>query len=192
MSIIVGQRNTRKPAANAKAHWKTMSPIVIVRHLCWLLLLTSSLGSWATASAPFAGAGEWGSIRTSDRRAQEESDDPADVVAKLIIAFNEHSAEAMSGLVTDDFQIYYVGEDGKAVLGLTGADALRKEMERYFEALPDVRTTSEASIVTGRFFAFRERVTWTQGDRERTQSSLAVYELKERKIHRVWYYPAQP
>jgi len=39
---------------------------------------------------------------------------------------------------------------------------------------------------------FLERASWTSQKGERTQSSVAVYEVREEKIVRVWYYPALP
>jgi hypothetical protein len=109
---------------------------------------------------------------------------------QLLEAFNRHDPAAMAALVTDDFELYYV-TDGKSELSATGPDDLRTQMTDYFRSRPTVRSEVEGSIDGPRFVAFRERAGSRQGDRERSQSSLAVYEVVDGKIARAWYYPAE-
>ena len=97
----------------------------------------------------------------------------------------------MAALVSDDFELYYVS-GGDTTLGLRGPEALRAEMTEYFRGLPDVRSEALDTLVSGSFVAFRERVRWPGNGAEKTQSSLAVYEVREGSIRRVWYYPAEP
>ena len=111
-------------------------------------------------------------------------------VRGLIEAFNDHDPGRMSGWVTEDFELYYVTE-GKAELATAGPEQLAVEMTNYFRALPTVRSEIVSFVDGTRFFSFRERVSWTDGEIERIQSSIAVYELEGERIRRVWYFPAE-
>lgn len=110
---------------------------------------------------------------------------PHPTAAALIEAFNAHDPAAMATLVTDDFELYYVGDDGVATLATTGREALRQEMVEYFEVQPTVQSEIEGSVGGDRFVAFRERVVGGA-------SSLAVYEIGGELLRRVWYFPSEP
>lgn len=90
----------------------------------------------------------------------------------------------MAALATDDFELYYVGEDGVAELATRGATALRDDMVAYFAARPTVRSRVTGSIGGRRFVAFREQIVGGA-------SSLAVYEVVGARVRRAWYYPAE-
>ncbi len=112
------------------------------------------------------------------------------VVRSLSDAFNAHDPAAMAEHVADDIlwlgfaaaDSFYTEADGKA--------ALIAGMGGYFEAVPSVRSQMEDVVVTGNFVAFRERVFWQSEDGERSQAALAVYEVQDQLVQRVWYYPA--
>ena len=108
-----------------------------------------------------------------------------DVAQQLVDAFNRHDPKAMAALVADEFELYYVGDDGNAALALTGPEALEKEMTGYFEAVPNVASKITDQVDGKAFVSFREQIVGGA-------SSLAVYEVREGKILRVWYYPAEP
>ena len=62
----------------------------------------------------------------------------------------------------------------------------------YFNALPSARATLESSMVSGSYVTARERASWkTKDGTERSQAALAVYEIRDGLIARVWYYPAE-
>lgn len=106
------------------------------------------------------------------------------VAEALVDAFNRHDPEAMATLVHDDFELYYVDEAGVAALAVRGPEQLVAEMTPYFAARPDVRSTIAATIDGPVYVAFREQIVGGQ-------SSLAVYEVRDGLIKRVWYYPAE-
>lgn len=110
--------------------------------------------------------------------------EPLEVAEALVGAFNRHDPAAMAALVAPDFELYYVDDAGKAALALSGPESLKKEMTGYFAALPEVRSKIVDSVGGERFVAFREQIVGGA-------SSLAVYEVREGLIRRVWYYPAE-
>jgi len=113
------------------------------------------------------------------------------VARQLLDAFNRHDPVAMAALVADDFELYYVDDAGRAELGAKGPDDLRTQMTGYFAAHPAVRSEIEGSIDGPRFASFRERAISVGDGVERSASSLAVYEVVDGKVLRVWYYPAE-
>ena len=65
-------------------------------------------------------------------------------------------------------------------------------MTSYFESTPSARSIIEDSMVSGRYVTVRERASWKTGSgEERSQASVAVYEIRDGLIARVWYYPAE-
>jgi hypothetical protein len=109
---------------------------------------------------------------------------------QLLDAFNRHDPAAMAALVDEKFELYYVS-GGKSELSASGPQDLERQMVDYFRSRPTVRSEIEGSIDGERFVAFRERASSRHGAVERSQSSLAVYEVVEGKIVRAWYYPAE-
>lgn len=61
----------------------------------------------------------------------------------------------------------------------------------YFKAMPSARSEIEAALLSGSFVAVRERVFCQGKDGEKSRFSLAVYEVLNEKISRVWYFPAE-
>jgi hypothetical protein len=64
-------------------------------------------------------------------------------------------------------------------------------MEEYFAARSTVRSEIVAEIDGPRFATFRERV-WREGEQARARTSVAVYEIRDARIARAWYFPAEP
>ncbi len=116
--------------------------------------------------------------------AQTPSGGARAVAEALVNAFNEHDAAAMAQLVTPDFELFYISDTGEAERALRGPRELVVEMESYFATQPDVRSTITDFVDGPVYVSFREQI--VGGD-----SSLAVYEVREGLIRRVWYYPAE-
>ena len=107
------------------------------------------------------------------------------VATALVDAFNDHDPVAMARLVTKDFELYYFDEHGVAGRALQGPEALMAEMKGYFAARPSVRAEIVGAVDGPVFVSFREQIVGGQ-------SALAVYEVRNGLIRRVWYYPAEP
>lgn len=113
------------------------------------------------------------------------------VVHEQMDAFNRQDVEAMAERVAPDF-VWFSVDDDEVRVEARGRAALAEGMRSYFESFPSVRSEAEASVVSGRFAVVRERARWTdESGEERTQVSLGVYEIRNGRIQRVWYYPAE-
>jgi hypothetical protein len=127
----------------------------------------------------------------SSRPAVADAQAPEQVVRDHLSAFNRQDVPALAARVHPDLAWYNVaGDDLEAEV--RGRDAFEAAMRGYFAQLPSVRSEVEGLARSGAYVSFRERVRWTSSSGEpRTQTSLAVYEVREGLIRRVWYFPAQ-
>jgi hypothetical protein len=113
------------------------------------------------------------------------------VVHEQMDAFNRQDVDAMAERVAPDF-VWFSVEDDEVTVEVRGRAALAEGMRSYFESFPSVRSEVESSLVSERFAVVRERARWTdESGEERTQVSLGVYEIRNGRIQRVWYYPAE-
>ena len=115
--------------------------------------------------------------------------EPIGVVRAYIDAFNRHDIPAMAERVGEDFVWFNVTSD-RATVEVKGRDSLRKTLANYFRGTPTVRSEIDGIVSAGDYVSFREHARWTSLLGQRSQSSLAVYEVKGGFITRAWYYPA--
>lgn len=111
-------------------------------------------------------------------------------VRAQLAAFNQHNPEGVAAMLAPAVKWLSLDAEKLSVDG-DGRDAMLTWLTGYFKSYPDVR--SEISEVTqnGPFVSFRERASWTAKDgSRRSQQSLAVAEVRDGLIARVWYYPA--
>lgn len=141
---------------------------VPIRRISWTLPLL--LFSLAACSAPEPATSE------------EER-----VVREFAAAFNAHDPQAMSP---------YLAEDAAwmSVMGDTlwteaqGSAEISAAMEGYFTSIPDARSVIESVQVLAPFATVIERAEWNGG--ESAQRAVAVYEIHDGLIERVWYHAA--
>ncbi len=118
-------------------------------------------------------------------------DRPEMVVRALLAAFNAHDVDAMAKRVADDFVWFDVTGD-KLNVETRGRDALRKGMEGYFKKNPTATSGVHMLSTNGNFVSVRERAAWkTKNGESRAQTAIAVYEVVDGLIKRVWYFPTQ-
>lgn len=98
--------------------------------------------------------------------------------------YNQHQVEKIIKMIADDFRMYSVMED-TTTLDIVGKENLQKWLSGYFKDLPNVRSEAGDIVENGNFVSFIETAHWGEG---RSQSSLAVYEIWNGKIRRIWYY----
>ncbi|MFN3960626.1 MAG: nuclear transport factor 2 family protein [Parvularculaceae bacterium] len=117
------------------------------------------------------------------------ADDTANVVHALTEAFNRHDVSAMRALWHE--YIAWLEIDGETIsVVMRGASAFETAMMDYFKSYPDVRSTLAGAAESGAFLSGVETVNWNSGAVSRRQSGPVVYEVREGKVFRVWYYPA--
>lgn len=111
------------------------------------------------------------------------------VVRAQVAEFNEHAPEALAALLAPAVKWFSLDGDKLSVEG-DGREAIRTWLAGYFKSLPDVRSEMADITQTGAFVTYRERATWTARDgKRRAQQALAVYEVRDKLIVRVWYFP---
>jgi hypothetical protein len=113
----------------------------------------------------------------------------AAVVQAFMDAFNERSISGMLRHVDDNLRWYRIKDD-QMVLETFGRNDFRNSMRTYFDSLDEVTSEIESMTWNGPFVSVRERVTWASRTGQQSQSALAVYELKNGRIVRAWYYNA--
>jgi len=111
------------------------------------------------------------------------------LIENLAKAFNDHDPTAMGKFLSEDIVWYGMYADTFAVEA-QGREALIQSMGGYFKSLPSARSEIESITPSGSYIAVRERAYWQGESGEKSQASLAVYEIKDREINRVWYFPA--
>ncbi len=112
-----------------------------------------------------------------------------DVIQEQLRAFNAHDANAMVANLHEDFAWFGV-DSNVMTLEMQGRGNFFNSMREYFNGVPGARAEIEEIFVAGVFVTALERSYWLQGDGEVSQASLAIYEIRDGLIYRVWYYPA--
>ncbi|NKB88078.1 MAG: hypothetical protein GKS06_07660 [Acidobacteria bacterium] len=115
--------------------------------------------------------------------------DPESVIRDQLDAFNAHAADAMTANLHEQFAWFAV-DSNVMTLEMEGRGTFRDSMVQYFRALPSARAELQDVVVAGNFVTTIERAYWVQNGVETSQASLAVYEIRNGLIYRVWYYPA--
>lgn len=111
-------------------------------------------------------------------------------VRDFIDAFNTRNLDLMAALLDDDVQ--WLNVDGNKVsIEKEGKQALLEGMKRYFKSCPTCKSELTWIKVAGSRLSAVERATWTGKNGKKAQSSLSVYEFKNGKIARVYYFPAE-
>lgn len=116
---------------------------------------------------------------------------PEAAVRANAAAFNAQNVEALVATVAEEFAWFNV-EGEKTTAETRGREALRSGMTGYFKSLPSAKSEIESLSVNGAFVSVKERAKWkSKGGEDRSQAALAIYEVREGLIKRVWYFPSQ-
>jgi hypothetical protein len=104
-------------------------------------------------------------------------------------AFNRHEADGTAAFLAEGVKWYSVSGDTQSLDG-NGRAAIRDWLAGYFKQLPDVKSDVLELRQTGPHLFVHERVSWmsTSGAAKRA-SALAIYEVRDGLIQRVWYFP---
>jgi hypothetical protein len=149
-----------------------------VRMLAGAVLLCGASPAWAQLPGL-----QMGEQTPATSRAPEET------IRDQLRAFNAHDPDAMILNLHESFAWFAVDSD-VMTLEMQGRGNFHSSMVEYFANVPGARADIEEIFAIGAFVTTRERAYWRQGDTEMSQASLAVYEVRNGLIYRVWYYPA--
>lgn len=112
-----------------------------------------------------------------------------DVVKQFVTAFNNKNIEAM--LLLSDPDISWMSVAGQQVsVEATSKNALKDAMVGYFKSIPSARSELKSISEDGPFVHTIEQAFWQSGSIEKSQCSMAIYQLEHHKISRVWYFPS--
>jgi len=110
------------------------------------------------------------------------------LVREFVAAFNARNIEAMLGAVDDNVQWLSVNE-AKVTIETEGKHALGESMVRYFRSCPSCKSSLESVQKAGSRVTAMERATWSGKSGLKSQAGLSVYEFRNGKILRVYYFP---
>ncbi|WP_114521528.1 nuclear transport factor 2 family protein [Altererythrobacter sp. ZODW24] len=113
------------------------------------------------------------------------------IVSAYVEAYNARDLAAMEALMHPQIQWISV-EDGKSVIVADGREELAAQMKSYLASATTTNSTLDGFTRNGRFLAVKETAHWSDANGQAaSQSSIAVYELDDGLVLRVWYYPAE-
>ncbi|MEJ7812027.1 MAG: nuclear transport factor 2 family protein [Gemmatimonadaceae bacterium] len=113
---------------------------------------------------------------------------PEQVVRDYLVAYNRHDVPAVLALL--DPTVAWLSIEGDSVrVEARGLDAMRRGLEAYFRNTLDARSVAETMTSLGPWVTVRERAYWRSGRTRRSQAAMSVYEVRNGRIRRVWYYP---
>ena len=113
------------------------------------------------------------------------------LVLRFVEAFNRRNIDGMLAVAADNIQWLTV-DGAKVTLETQGKDALRSSMAKYFQQCPTCKSDLPWLKTAGSRVTAHERASWTnRAGTAVSQSGLSVYEFKDGRIFRVYYFPAE-
>lgn len=114
-----------------------------------------------------------------------------EIVKQFVEASNQKDIDAMLSLAVIDMR--WMSVTGNEISVETSSHAaLRESMAGYFKAVPTAHSKIRKISSSGPFVHTVEEAFWRSGEIEKSQCSMAMYELSEEKIVNVWYFAAHP
>ena len=112
-------------------------------------------------------------------------------VRAFVEAFNTRNIDGMLALAVEGIQ--WLSVDGQKIATETeGKEALKASMTKYFQQCPTCRSELVWIKTVGSRVTAQERARWTnKAGAEVSQTGLSVYEFKDGRIARVYYFPAE-
>lgn len=111
-------------------------------------------------------------------------------VREFVEAFNARKIDAMLELAAENIQWMHI-DGAKVSIEVEGKAALRESMGRYFSSCSSCRSSLEWVQIAGSRVTAMERASWSAKGGAKSQRSLSVYEFRDGKIQRVYYFPAE-
>ena len=112
------------------------------------------------------------------------------IVAAYSESWNEKDVQKMAALMHPDIQWLSV-KDNAITVEVSGKSSLVAEMQEWFNGLDLPSGSLRDWSINGNYIAVTETAAWTdKSGTAQSQSSLTVYELEDKLIRRVYYYPS--
>ncbi len=108
---------------------------------------------------------------------------PEEIVDGQLAAYNAGDLECFLGFYVEEVPV--LGFPSGEVIADCSGPAFRERYRRLFEASPDLHAELVSRVRHGRVVIDQERVTGFMGDQTRT--AVAMYEVGEERIERVWF-----
>ncbi len=115
--------------------------------------------------------------------------DGEETVRRFVEAFNQRDIDAMLGLSAPDMKWMSISGQQIAIETSTRAE-LQNAMSGYFQSTPGTKSEIRHIYESGAFVYALEEAFWTANGVEKSQCSMAVYELAGGKLQHVWYFPS--
>ncbi|NOV01496.1 nuclear transport factor 2 family protein [Paenibacillus planticolens] len=103
------------------------------------------------------------------------------VVQRQLQAYNDKNIDAFMDCYSEDIKIY----DFPDTLRMEGQEAMRTRYQTLFESYPDMIATVDKRIFHGNYAIDHEEITGRlEGS---TLKAVAIYEIKDDRITKVWF-----
>jgi len=113
------------------------------------------------------------------------------VVKSFINAYNQQNVSLMTSKMTDDIKWMSISDD-TIIIETNSKATLSHAMTSYFASGVNTKSTLENLFSHGDYVSTVERATWVSDGQQKSQCSVAVYQLANTLISHVWYHAAQP
>lgn len=125
-----------------------------------------------------------------ETQASEAESNHLATVKHFMMAFNAQDSLAMAKHVADDVE--WLSVDGtQVIVEAKGKHDLIKSMNAYFKSCPTCRSKLSSVISTQNRVSAVEIASWQGASGLNSQRALSVYEFSDKKITRVYYFPAE-
>lgn len=109
------------------------------------------------------------------------------IVEAFVDTYNRHDVDGMLGFVAPDVRWMSVTSDSLST-EVAGREQLGKAMRDYFAGLPSTRSEVRTISRSGPFVHTVEQAFWKSGNTEKSQCSVAMYEVTDGLVQNVWYF----
>jgi hypothetical protein len=150
--------------------------------------MSMSLRAFAVTIGLLAACARGSSVPVVLGASAGEASESERVVLDYLAAYNRHDVPGMLRLA-DSAIVWLSVVDDSVQVETRGAAALERGLASYFRSIPTARSTFEAMTSLGPWVTVRERAHWEAADGPRSQAAVAVYEVRDARIRRVWYFP---
>ncbi|MDN5204555.1 nuclear transport factor 2 family protein [Fulvivirgaceae bacterium BMA10] len=125
-------------------------------------------------------------LLTSNQAFAQQEEEVA-ILNNQIKAFNDRDIDLLVENIDENFEWFFITSDTMWV-EVSGREQFRNGMESYFKSIPSVRSEISDLAIVGDRVSFKETVHWENKKGKFSQAALGVYQIKNNKILRAWYY----